>query len=45
VFHEGYLVGDTSFGGSQFCSGGNGGYYRLDTEDARSFLDDFVSVP
>jgi hypothetical protein len=35
----------TSFGGSQFCSGGNGGYYRLDTADARSFLDDFVPVP
>jgi len=45
VFHGGYIVADTSFGGSQFCTGGNGGYYRLDTEDARSFLDDFVTVP
>ena len=45
AFHGGYIVGDTSFGGSQFCSGGNGGYYRLDTQDARGFLDDFVTVP
>ena len=44
VFHGGYLVGDTSFGASQFCRS-FGGYYRLDTEDARSFLDDFVAVP
>lgn len=44
VFHNGILVGDTSFGASQFCRSA-GGYYRLDTEDARSFLDDFVAVP
>jgi hypothetical protein len=44
VFHDGILVGDTSFGASQFCRSA-GGYYRLDTEDARSFLDDFVTVP
>jgi trypsin len=44
VFHGGLLVGDTSFGASQFCRS-FGGYYRLDTADARSFLDDFVSVP
>jgi hypothetical protein len=44
VFHGGYLVGDTSFGASQFCRSA-GGYYRLDIEDARSFLDDFVAVP
>jgi len=44
VFHNGLLVGDTSFGASQFCRSA-GGYYRLDTDDARSFLDDFVSVP
>lgn len=45
VFHGGYIVADTSFGGSQFCTGGNGGYYRLDIDDARGFLDDFVAVP
>ena len=44
VFQGGYLVGDTSFGASQFCRS-FGGYYRLDIADARSFLDDFVSVP
>jgi hypothetical protein len=44
ALHDGYLVGDTSFGASQFCQG-MGGYYRLDTADARSFLDDFVPVP
>jgi hypothetical protein len=44
VFHGGLLVGDTSFGASQFCRSA-GGYYRLDTEDARMFLDDFVTLP
>jgi hypothetical protein len=44
VFHGGVLVADTSFGASQFCRS-FGGYYRLDIEDARSFLDDFVTVP
>jgi hypothetical protein len=43
MFH-GLLVADTSFGASQFCRS-FGGYYRLDTADARSFLDDFVTVP
>ena len=44
VFHNGLLVGDTSFGASQFCRSA-GGYYRLDIDDARSFLDDYVAVP
>jgi hypothetical protein len=44
VFHGGYIVGDTSFGSSQFCRS-YGGYYRLDTDDARSFLEDYVPVP
>jgi Trypsin len=44
VFHQGLLVGDTSFGASQFCRSA-GGYYRLDTDDARMFLDDYVNVP
>jgi len=44
VFHGGLIVGDTSFGASQFCRSA-GGYYRLDTADARSFLDDYVPVP
>lgn len=38
------LVADTSFGGSQFCQG-MGGYYRLDTEDARDFVGQFVTLP
>lgn len=45
VFHGGYLVADSSFVASQFCTGGGGGYYRLDTDDARMFLDDYVAVP
>lgn len=45
AFHGGFIVADTSWGSSQFCSGGAGGYYRLDIEDARTFLDDFVAVP
>lgn len=44
AFQGGYLVADTSFGASQFCRS-FGGFYRLDTTDARSFLDDFVAVP
>jgi hypothetical protein len=44
VFHGNLLVGDTSFGASQFCRS-SGGYYRLDTDDARSFLDDYIVVP
>jgi hypothetical protein len=44
AFHGGYIVADTSWGGSQFCKS-VGGFYRLDIEDARSFLDDFVAVP
>ena len=44
VFHRGLLVGDTSFGASQFCRS-SGGYYRLDTDDARSFLDDYIALP
>ena len=44
VFHGGYLVADTSFGASQFCRS-FGGYYRLDIDDARMFLDDYVAVP
>jgi hypothetical protein len=44
AFHNGLLVADTSFGASHFCRS-FGGYYRLDTDDARSFLDDYVAVP
>jgi hypothetical protein len=44
VFHDGFIVGDTSFGASPFCRSFSA-YYRLDTEDARSFLDDFVDLP
>jgi Trypsin len=44
AFHAGVIVADTSFSNSQFCRSA-GGYYRLDTADARSFLDDYVPVP
>ena len=37
-FHNGLLVGDTSFGASQFSRSG-GGYHRLDTDDVWSFLE------
>ena len=42
---DGLLVGDTSWGGSQWCSGGAGGYQRTDTPDARAFLELFVDLP
>jgi hypothetical protein len=44
VFQAGLLVADTSFGPSQFCRS-FGGYYRLDTADARSFLAGYVTLP
>lgn len=44
AFHGGLLVADTSFGASPFCRSA-GGYYRLDTDDARGFLRQFVAVP
>jgi len=44
AFQGGFIVADTSYGASQFCRS-FGGFYRLDTADARSFLDDFVAVP
>ena len=44
AFHDGILVADTSFGASQFCKS-QGGFQRLDIEDARSFLDDFLTLP
>jgi hypothetical protein len=44
VFNGGYIVADTSYGASPFCRS-FGAYYRLDTADARSFLDDFVTLP
>jgi secreted trypsin-like serine protease len=42
---EGVLVGDTSWGGSQWCSGGAGGYQRTDTPAARDFLSEFLTLP
>lgn len=44
AMHAGYLVANTSYGPSPFCRS-YGGFYRLDTTDARSFLDDFVTLP
>ena len=41
----GVLVGDTSWGGSQWCTGGAGGYQRTDTPGARAFLAEFVNLP
>jgi len=42
IFWGGYLVGDTSWGGSQFCSGGVGGYQRVDTAGAWEFVHSFL---
>ncbi len=44
AFHDGLLVADTSFGASQFCRSA-GGYYRLDTDEARAFLRAYVTLP
>jgi len=48
VFHtsasgQTYLVADISFG-RKYCKGLSGAY-RLDTDSARTFLDDYVAVP
>jgi secreted trypsin-like serine protease len=45
LFLNGLVVGDTSFGQSQFCSGGGGGYQRTDTASARAFLSHYVTLP
>lgn len=42
---DGLLVGDTSWGSSQWCSGGAAGYQRTDTPEARAFLGTFVDLP
>jgi hypothetical protein len=42
---EGPVVGVTSWGSSQWCSGGAGGYQRTDTPEARAFLAAFVDLP
>jgi len=42
IFWGGYLVGDTSFGGSLFCQGGVGGYQRADTPGAWEFIHSFL---
>ena len=41
IFRGGYLVGDTSFGSSQFCQG-SGGYQRVDTAGAWAFVHSFL---
>jgi hypothetical protein len=43
VFLDGYLVGVTSWGTSQFCTAGQAGYQRLDTEDAFEFYGPFLA--
>ena len=42
VFLDGYLVGVTSWGTSQFCTAGHAGYQRLDTQDALEFYGSFL---
>ena len=42
VFLDGYLVGVTSWGTSQFCTAGHAGYQRLDTQDALEFYGPFL---
>ena len=44
VFLNGYLVGVTSWGTSQFCTAGQAGYQRLDTEDAFEFYGPFLDA-
>jgi hypothetical protein len=41
IYWGGYLVGDTSFGGSQFCTGMSG-FQRVDTETAWEFVHSFL---
>ncbi len=42
IYWRGYLVGDTSFGGSQFCKGGIGGFQRVDTAKPWAFVHSFL---
>jgi len=44
AFNNGLLVGDASFSAVQFCRSGDG-YYRLDTDDARTFLRTYLTLP
>lgn len=39
IFLDGYLVGVTSWGTSQFCTAGQAGYQRIDDADARAFYE------
>jgi secreted trypsin-like serine protease len=43
IFLNGFVVGDTSFGGAQFCTG-MGGYQRVDTKVIRDWLDPIVAL-
>jgi secreted trypsin-like serine protease len=43
IFLGDYVVGDTSFGSSQFCTG-MGGYQRVDTQVIRDWLDPLVQA-
>jgi hypothetical protein len=44
LLHKGTVVGVTSWGGSTYCRS-NGGFQRTDTEFAREFLSDYVTLP
>ncbi len=43
AFLNGVQVGVTSFGGAQFCTG-MGGYQRTENQDARDFIEPFLSA-
>ena len=43
AFLNGVQVGVTSFGGAQFCTG-MGGYQRTDNQDARTFIQGFLTA-
>lgn len=43
LFYDGYVVGVTSWGTSQWCRSGQAGYQRLDTQDALDFYGPFLA--
>jgi hypothetical protein len=42
VWVNGFVVGDDSWGTSQFCSGGAAGYQRIDTPVVRDWIEGFL---
>ena len=42
---DGKVAGDASWGSSQFCGGGAGGYQRIDTPAVRDWMNGIIPGP